>query len=165
MNDMTSCRVRCLKASDQSLFPDSAIFKEDSNYELLGTTIGSIEFCHLHTQKGLISLRPTQSFGKVTRSIRTSITKALCVIWQTCVFSQSGPTLQTQYRPPQFWQCCSRLHRILLCCSFTDSEWSLAGLSTKMLKLTALQPFSHHRLQFINFARSLIQNTPGTQAS
>ena len=118
----------------KDLFPDNTIFREDGDYELLGGPIGSDIFCNKHTQKrvdkacelikalgelpdpqvALTLLRHCASFGKLVYSLRVvphhkhlNALRSFDNSIRDCIES-------------------------FLCCSFSETEWSLAGLSSKM---------------------------------
>ena len=132
-------------ALNKSLFPDEVIFRDDGNFELLGGPIGSDEFCNQHTQKrvdkavkvldalgelpdpqvALTLLRQCASFGKLVFSLRVvphrkhhSAMRSFDTAIRDCIES-------------------------FLCCSLSESEWSLASLSTKMGCL-GLRNTEHH---------------------
>ena len=116
------------------LFPSNVIFRDNGDFELLGGPIGSDDFCNNHTQArvgkavvllealgelpdpqvALTLLRHCASFGKLVYSLR----------------------VVPHYKHKSALQCFDNAVRdcieSFLCCSFSDSEWSLAGLSSKM---------------------------------
>ena len=143
----------------KSLFPDNVIFKEDSNYELLGAPIGSKEFCNLHTQKrvdkaldllralgelpdpevALVLLRHCASFGKLVYSLRVV------------------PHYKHSTALHSFDNAVRDCIESFLCCSFTDSEWSLAGLSTKMGGLGIRNVETHSSAAFFSSQAAIHQ--------
>ena len=118
----------------KDLFPNSVIYQDDGNFELLGGPIGSEDFCNQHTQKrvdkasellnalgelpdpqvALTLLRNCASFGKLVYSLRVV------------------PHFKHSKALRNFDNAVRDCIESFLCCSFTDSEWALARLSTKM---------------------------------
>ena len=119
---------------EKNLFPENVIFNENGNFELLGGPIGSVDYCNQHTQKrvdkavellkalgelpdpqvALILLRNCASFGKLVYSLRVV------------------PHLKHSQALHNFDDAVRDCVESFLSCSFSDSEWSMAGLSTKM---------------------------------
>ena len=118
----------------KELFPTNVIYREDGNFELLGGPIGTEDYCNQHTQKrvdkavelldalgelpdpqvALTLLRNCASFGKLVYSLR--------------VVPHTKHSIALHNYDNAERDCIESF----LCCSFTESEWSLAGLSTKM---------------------------------
>ena len=130
---------------NKSLFPEDVLFRDDGNFELLGGPIGSDAFCNQHTQKrvdkamevltalgelpdpqvALTLLRYSASFGKLVFSLRVvphrkhrSALRCFDTAIRDCMES-------------------------FLSCSLSDSEWTLASLSSKMGGLR-LRSTEHH---------------------
>ena len=129
----------------KDLFPNNVIFRDNGNFELLGGPIGSNEFCNQHTQErvdkaselltalgelpdpqvALTLLRHCASFGKLVYSLRVV------------------PHYKHSTALRNYDNAVRDCIESFLCCSFTDSEWSLASLSTKMGGL-GLRSVEHH---------------------
>ena len=119
---------------DKSLFPSGIIYRNNGNFELLGGPIGTDKYCNDHTQErvdkaveiltalgelpdpqvALTLLRQCAAFGRLVYSLRAvphrkhfAALKSYDNAVQDCVES-------------------------FLCCSFSEEEWTLARLSTKM---------------------------------
>ena len=119
---------------DQTLFPGDVTFRSDGNFELLGGPIGSDAFCNSHTQKrvdtavdiltalgelpdpqvALTLLRQCAAFGKLVYSLR--------------VVPHRKQVAALHHYDSAVRDCVEAF----MCCSFSDTEWSLAQLSTKM---------------------------------
>lgn len=130
---------------NKSLFPDNVIYREDGNFELLGGPIGSNDFCNAHTQErvntameilnalgelpdpqvALTLLRHCASFGKLVYSIR--------------VVPHHKHLDALSFYDNSVRDCMESI----LCSSFSDTEWSLATLSTKLGGL-GLRSVEHH---------------------
>ena len=119
---------------NRSLFPSEIKFRDNGDFELLGGPIGSEEFCNTHTQErvnkaielltalgelpdpqvALTLVRQCASFGKLVYSLRVTPHKAHA----TALHSYDSAVRDCV--------------ESFMCCSFSDGEWSLARLSTKM---------------------------------
>ena len=141
-----------LSTLEKNLFPDDVTFLEDGNFELLGGPIGSSEYCNQHTQNrvdkaselllalgelpnpqvALTLLRQCASFGKLVYSLRV------------VPHSKHKGALQN------FDSAVRNCIESFLCYSFTDSEWSLASLSTKMGGLGLRSTECHSSAAFLS---------------
>ena len=130
---------------EKSRFPSEVIFRDNSNFELLGGPIGSDDFCDQHTQKrvnkaikvltalgelpdpqvALVLLRNCASFGKLVYSLRV------------VPHRKHGTALHN------FDSAVQGCIESFLCCSYSESKWSLASLSTKMVGL-GIRNTEHH---------------------
>ena len=119
---------------NKSLFPNNMIVRDDGNFELLGGPIGSDDYCNQHTQErverameiltalgelpdpqvALTLLRHCSSFCKLVYSVRVV------------------PHRKHNTALRCFDNAVRDCFESFLSCSFSDSEWSLATLSTKM---------------------------------
>ena len=137
---------------NKDLFPGEVIVREDGNFELLGGPIGSDEFCNRHTQHrvnkameiltalgelpdpqvALTLLRNCASFGKLVFSLR--------------VVPHGKHTSALHCFDDAVRDC----FESFLCCSFSDSEWSLASLSTKMGGLGLRNVEQHSAAAFLS---------------
>ena len=119
---------------DKDLFPNSIIFRNDGNFELLGGPIGTDTFCNNHTQErvkkaqellsalgelsdpqvALTLLRHCASFGKLVYSLR--------------VVPHYKHTIALENYDNAVRDCIETF----MSCTFSDTEWSLASLSTKV---------------------------------
>ena len=136
---------------NKNFFPEDVIYKEDGNFELLGGPIGSKDFCNQHTlervekakeiltalgempdpQVALVLLRHCASFSKLVFSLR--------------VVPHQNHTAALQCFDDAVRDCIESF----LCCSFTNSEWSLASLSTKMGGLGVRSVVHHSPAAFL----------------
>ena len=115
---------------DQTLFPGDVTFRNYGNFELLGDPIGSDIFCNSHTQKrvdtavdiltalgelldpqvALTLLRQCAAFGKLVYSLR--------------VVPHRKQVAALHHYDSAVRDCVEAF----MCCSFSDTEWSLARL-------------------------------------
>ena len=139
-------------AGNESLFPSNITFLKDGNFELLGGPIGTEVFCNQHTQNrvdkaselllalgelpdpqvALTLLRHCVSFGKLVYSLRVV------------------PHYKHQVALRNYDNSVRDCIESFLCCSFTDSEWSLANLATKMGGLGLRSVESHGSAAFLS---------------
>ena len=112
---------------NKNLFPEDLIYRDDGNFELLGGPIGSETFCNQHTQErvnkvmeiltalgelpdpqvALTLLRHCASFGKLVFSLRVV------------------PHRKHSAALRSFDNAVRDCIESFICCSFSDSEWSL----------------------------------------
>ena len=136
---------------NKELFPSDVIFKDDGDFELLGGPIGSDTYCNDHTQGrvekakellhalgelpdpqvALTLLRHCASFGKLVFSLRVV------------------PHSKHREALHNFDSAVRDCIESFMCCSFSDSEWSLANLSTKMGGLGIRNTEQHSSAAFL----------------
>ena len=134
-----------LNASIQKdLFPEDVIFKDDGNFELLGGPIGSDAFCNEHTQTRVEKAKEILSALGELPDPQVALTLLRhCASFSKLVFSLRVVPHQKHSKALHCFDDTVRdCIESFLCCSFSESEWSLANLSTKMgglgLRNTAL---------------------------
>ena len=136
---------------NKDLFPEDVIIRSDGNFELLGGPIGCDDYCDNHTQdrvnkaKELLSalgelpnaqvaltlLRHCASFGKLVYSLRVV------------------PHGKHRRALRSYDEAVRDCVESFLSCSFSDSEWSMANLSTKMGGLGLRSTEQHSSAAFL----------------
>ena len=139
-------------AINESLFPSDITFMKDGNFELLGGPIGAEDYCNKHTQNrvgkaselllalgelpdpqvALTLLRHCASFGKLVYSLRVV------------------PYHKHKVALKNYDNSVRDCIESFLSCTFTDSEWSLANLSTKMGGLGLRNVENHGSAAFLS---------------
>ena len=136
---------------NKNFFPEEVSFKEDGNFELLGGPIGSDDYCNQHTQirvdkakevlialgelpdpqVALVLLRHCASFSKLVYSLRVVPHRKHRAALQ-CFDNAIRDCIES-----------------FLCCAFSNSEWTLASLSTKMGGLGLRRTENHSPAAFL----------------
>ena len=130
---------------NKDFFPEDIIYREDGNFELLGGPIGSKEFCNLHTQKRVDKAKEVLSaLGELPDPQVAFILLRHCASFSKLVYSlRVVPHHKHKAVLQQFDNAIRDCIESFLCCSLSNTEWTLATLSTKMGGL-GLRSTEHH---------------------
>ena len=130
---------------NKDFFPEDIIYREDGNFELLGGPIGSKEFCNLHTQKRVDKAKEVLSaLGELPDPQVAFILLRHCASFSKLVYSlRVVPHHKHKAALQQFDNAIRDCIESFLCCSLSNTEWTLATLSTKMGGL-GLRSTEHH---------------------
>ena len=130
---------------NKNFFPDDNIFREDGNFELLGGPIGSDDYCNDHTQKRVDKAKEILvALGELPDPQVALILLRYCASFSKLVYSlRVVPHNKHKNALQSFDNAIRDCIESFLCCSFSNSEWSLASLSTKMGGL-GLRSVEHH---------------------
>ena len=109
-------------------------FRENGNFELLGGPIGSEDFCNSHTQERVNkALELLTALGELPDPQVALTLIRQCASFGKPVYSLRGIPHKDHATALQRYDNAVRdCVGSFMCCSFSDSEWSLARLSTKM---------------------------------
>ena len=109
-------------------------FRDNGNFELLGGPIGSEEFCNSHTQERVNkALELLTALGELPDPQVALTLVRQCASFGKLVYSLRAIPHKDHVRALQSYDNAVRdCVESFMCCSFSDSEWSLARLSTKM---------------------------------
>ena len=137
---------------DKNLFPGDTIFLEDGNFELLGGPIGSREFCNQHTQRRVDKVKEILSaLGELPDPQVALILLRNCASFSKLVFSlRVVPHRDHKAALNNYDNAVRDCIESFLCCSLSDSEWSLANLSTKMGGLGLRKTEQHSPAAFLS---------------
>ena len=119
---------------NKGLFPADVTFLEDCNFELLGGPIGSAEYCNLHTQGRVDkAIEPLSALGElpdpqVALMLLRHYASFGKLVYFLCVVPYDKHKAALLNYDIAVRECIESF----LSCSFTDMEWTLANLSTKM---------------------------------
>ncbi|CAL4144301.1 unnamed protein product [Meganyctiphanes norvegica] len=130
---------------NKNFFPEDVTFREDGNFELLGGPIGSDVFCNTHTQKRVDQAKEVLSaLGEMSDPQVALVLLRHCASFSKLVYSLRVVPHRSHKKALQnFDNAVRECIETFLCCSFSDPEWSLASLSTKMGGL-GLRTTEHH---------------------
>ena len=133
-------------------YPEDIVFREDGNFELLGGPIGSAEFCNQYTQKRVNKVTEIlTALGELPdRQVTLSLLRN-CATFGKLVYSlRVVPHRNHRTALRSFDDAVRDCIESFLCCSFSDSEWSLANLSTKMGGLGLRKTEQHSPAAFLS---------------
>ena len=141
-----------LASLNKKFFPEDIIYKEDGNFELLGSPIGSDKFCEEHTQARVEKAKEILSaLGELPDPQVALVLLRHCASFSKLVFSlRTVPHLKHQAALQSFDIAVRDCIESFLCCSFTNSEWTLASLSTKMGGLGLRSAVQHSPAAFFS---------------
>jgi len=143
-----SLLVPCAKTQatfDRSLFPQDLEVQLDGNFELLGSAIGDAAHCRNHTTERINkACKLLQELGAVPDPAVALLLLRHCASFSKLVFScRSMPHTVHATAIHEFDQSVRSCLESFLCANFSDSEWSLASLSTTLSGL-GLRRASRH---------------------
>ena len=136
---------------EKALFPSDIIFRSDGNFELLGGPIGTDSFCNGHTQERVEKAKEIlKALGELPDPQVALTLLRHCASFGKLVFSLRVVPHRKHSDALRDFDCAVRdCIESFLCCSFSDSEWSLASLSTKMGGLGVRNTEQHSSAAFL----------------